>query len=381
MRLLFLSNGHGEDLIGSRLARELRRLLPAAGLSAFPLVGRGGAYEAAGITTLGSRRELPSGGLTLHTFGNLAADVRAGLLRTTGGQLRDLRRLEADAVIVTGDLWALSLSLLTGVRAERRYVLQPLVSLARPGPLTSPNRLFMERITLPERILQRRFTARVWTRDAATAARLRDAGVTQAAFSGSFLEPVTAPAAPEAVPGRPDVLLLPGSRSWARESLAVMLGVVPHLPGVRFRVAWAGGPLPEPSGWELVPGTPALLHRNGSRVELHAAAAFRDLLAEADAVFGTSGTALEEAAASGRPCLSFPLPGRHSAAFLRNQERILEGALHAGSAREPVRLAARLHSLLTDPALRANAARTGRRLAAEAGGIPRIASELAALLS
>src|SRR5690625_3408489 len=107
MRLLFLSNGHGEDLIGSRLATALRPELPGAQLTAFPLVGSGAAWEAAGISVAGARHELPSGGLTLHSFGNLVSDLRAGLLSSIAGQFRDLGRLRPDAVVVIGDVWAL----------------------------------------------------------------------------------------------------------------------------------------------------------------------------------------------------------------------------------------------------------------------------------
>lgn len=379
MRLLFLSNGHGEDLIGSRLALALRPLLPSAEITAFPVVGSGTAYEQAGFAVAGARRELPSGGLTLHSFHNLRRDLRAGLLGNSAGQLRDLRRFPADAVIVTGDLWALTLSLCVKVQPGRRFVLQPLVSLDDPVPLTGPNRLFMERITLPERLLQRRFTRRVWTRDAATAAELRRLGVSQAIFSGSFLEPV-APPAPGNAEAASRVLLLPGSRSWAEAALGLMLEAARLLPGVRFSVAWVAETLPAPDGWTVEEGREVLLRRDGVTVTLKRGA-FRELLGASDAVLGTSGTALEEAAASGRPCLTFALPGRHSEAFLKNQARILKGALHVAPDSGAGTLSSLLLQLLRDPALRLAAARAGERLAADAGGTARIAEEIAALLS
>ena len=45
MKVLVVSNGHGEDAIGARLARELRDLDARVELEAVPLVGRGLAYE------------------------------------------------------------------------------------------------------------------------------------------------------------------------------------------------------------------------------------------------------------------------------------------------------------------------------------------------
>ena len=60
-KLLLISNGHGEDLLGATLAE---RLLGISGLelTAFPLVGKGRAYTALGIPLVIPGREFPSGG-------------------------------------------------------------------------------------------------------------------------------------------------------------------------------------------------------------------------------------------------------------------------------------------------------------------------------
>src|SRR5690606_31286986 len=117
--------GHGEDVIGARLAGGLTRELPWLELEAFPGVGLGRAYEAAGLKLVGPRRALPSGGLTLHHARLLLADLSAGLLPLTFAQVRFLRRADPGAVLVVGDAYAQALAHLVG--APRR-VLQPLVS-------------------------------------------------------------------------------------------------------------------------------------------------------------------------------------------------------------------------------------------------------------
>lgn len=379
MRILVLSNGHGEDVIGSRLARHLQAEAPGLEITAHPLVGTGRAYRDAGITVQGPVRTLPAGGLTFHTAANFLADLRAGLLQLTFRQLRFLRWSDRpDAVIVVGDVWALALSLLSGLPPERRFALQTLVSVRQAtGPRPRFNRLLMERITPLEAWLQRRFTGRVWLRDAQTASALRSRGVSQAAYAGSLLFDEAPVRASE---DSRQVLLLPGSRQSASESLARMLPLTRELTDVTWKVAWAGAELPEPAGWQLVPGEPAVLKQGNSTVELHRNA-FEALLPQASLVVGTAGTALEMAAAAGLPVVTFALGEGHSAAFVANQQRLLAGALSVADSADVSVLAPLVDRLLTDSEARAKVARAGAEILGEPGGLPRIARETARLLS
>lgn len=381
MRLLFLSNGHGEDVIGSRLAGQLSELRPGDRMQAFPLVGNGAAWREKGISVLGEARDLPSGGLTFHSARNLLADVRAGLLPVTWRQLADLRKTSADAVVVTGDIWALTLSLLPEVPAQRRFVIQTLVSTRQQaGTLPAPQRLFMERITAPERLLQRRFARRVWLRDEETAAWLRERAVPQARYAGSLIHDRKPAGTRSAHPER--VLLLPGSRTWAQESLALLLPLAELLPEVSFRVAWSRHERPErlPAGWQLQGAGPGTLSKGTAAVEFHEHA-FERLLETADAAVGTAGTAAEQVAAAGLPMLSFELPARHTRGFLANQRRILGDALHVAESSESTVLARKLSGLLQDSELRQRASEAGSRLLGEPGGLRRIAAEIHELLS
>ena len=60
-RLLLLSNGHGEDLSGSLLAKALAHR--GHWVDALPLVERGQAYRDAGIDLIGGTQEFRTGGL------------------------------------------------------------------------------------------------------------------------------------------------------------------------------------------------------------------------------------------------------------------------------------------------------------------------------
>lgn len=92
LRLLALSNGHGEDAIAVRILRELQQQTSAPEIFALPLVGEGRAYAQLNIPVIASVRSMPSGGFIYMDSRQLARDVRGGLLQLTINQLKAVRR-------------------------------------------------------------------------------------------------------------------------------------------------------------------------------------------------------------------------------------------------------------------------------------------------
>jgi uncharacterized protein (TIGR03492 family) len=92
LRLLVLSNGHGEDVIAVRILQELQRQLNPPEIFALPLVGEGHAYQQLDIPLIGSVRTMPSGGFIYMDGRQLARDVRGGLLQLTLSQIKAVRR-------------------------------------------------------------------------------------------------------------------------------------------------------------------------------------------------------------------------------------------------------------------------------------------------
>ena len=361
---------------------------------------------------MGPRRALPSGGLLLHRLELLRADLKAGFLGVTARQLLELRRLETDTLVVVGDVYALLLSSL--VPTKRRFFVQTLVSAYHgaaaetgsdpPGwrffrGLGHPNRLFMERIQLPERALMRRLARHVYVRDAATAAFLRGKGLDNVSALGN-------PALDTAVGGvmlehrgASNVALLPGSRAYAPAALKTMLLALAQVPGATGLVAWAGETLPPPPApWSLVPQSlviqfaatqcPAIQssaqppHRGLTAVFTYGEQKvyvyeqrFADVLNTAHLVLGTSGTANEQAAALGKPVVAFPVPPFYTPAFLRNQRRLLGDALTV-SEPSPEAIAAALQALFEDDARRAHAGAAGRARLGRPGGTRAIVADL-----
>lgn len=383
--LLVVSNGHGEDVIATRIARST--LAACAGaepeLLAMPLVGLGSAYAAAGIALYGPRREMPSGGLTIHHPRLLLADLRAGILGLTLRQAAALRRSRPLAVLVVGDAYAHALAAL--VRAPRA-VYQPLVSVHQSvgAPGLSLRRLFMDRIRAPELLLMRG-AERLFARDEPTAEHLRTRGLPRATHLGNPMMDglVRAPSA-GALPSadRPArVALLPGSRSYRDRSLALMLAALDAWsgPALTAEVAWTEADPPEPpSGWIQSADGSWTGASSRARVRVRCGA-FEEVLAGADAVLGTSGTANEQAAGLGLPVVAFPVLPDYGEAFLAGQKRLLGDALEVVAA-DAAAIAAGLGRALTDPVRRREAAAMGPARMGGEGASERIGAALAAWL-
>lgn len=354
--LLLLSNGHGEDVVGARLARALVELRPDLELRALPTVGDGGAYAGGPARRIGPLRVLPAGGMTVRSAGALARDLRAGLLSATVAQARDLRAARTDLLVAVGDVWIEALGLLP--RARRRYAVQTLVSARMDdGRLALGLRAFRERFTPVERALLRAGYARCYPRDEASAAALRRRGVPHARFLGNPMMDGLDAAPLEGRPGR-RLLLLPGTRAHAGPALERMLAALERLPDVDAVVAWAGAGAPTPPpGWRAERDSEGgeRWHLDGRSVRW-VRGRFAEALAWAEAVVGTSGTAQEQAAGRGLPVVAFPCGAAYPRAFLAVQRRLLGEAL-----------------IVTDPAA-ASVADAVRRLLDDGGEIRRRAA-------
>ena len=432
LRLLIISNGHGEDVVGARLAEGLARTLPWLEIEAFPLVGLGSAYQEAGVAVSGPRKALPAAGLTLHHYKLFTADIAAGLLPLTFAQLRHLRRARPAAVLVVGDAYAQALAEL--VAAPRR-VLQPLVSIKQSYDLTGQrltstlwHRAFMERIRAPERWLMSR-ADKVYTRDSETAAWLRSRGIEQAVALGNpvmdGLDAAPLSILESAAEGTIVVAMLPGSRGYATRSLRLMaralmrLASSPHKGGaavkVRGLVAWAPTELPAAEdGWLSVeePATlataegaggagiagvagvagvaavwrPAPTKPNDGTVGernlvapdveiLFVRQQLAAVLASSEVVLGTAGTANEQAAGRGLPVISFAVEPEYGSAFLANQERLLGGAMRVVEA-EPAALAEAVMAAGPGSAHRRTAAVAGPQRMGPPGGTAALVADL-----
>ena len=391
MKILFISNGHGEDAIGARIALELRTLEPTWNLEALPIVGRGDAYERIGVRVIGPRWAMPSGGFTFTSLEWLLADWRSGMYAQTHAQHWAARNSSADVVIVVGDVYALWVTFSFASKNTKPlvYQVQPLVSRYYQDGLTPQtrasriSRVTVDSFTAPERWYMKR-VEKVFARDARTAEWLHELGVPQALFAGNVMMDLLTPEL-ELTPvldGRPVLALLPGTRTDYRFALPIMLETAGLLPEMQAFAAFPGNRslLELPTGWSWIAPTAletavsadlTALHSSGARVPV-LRGAFAALLHRAAIALGTAGTGNEQAVGLGVPVVGFATRGpQFTHSFAQAQRRLLGAGLRLESP-DPMRLAAMVRLGVTDPAWRSATRAAGLERMGTAGAARRV---------
>ena len=370
-RVLFVSNGHGESAIAERIARE------TASLASIPLeldhLALVGEPSSATLVAVGPRRTMPSGGLV--AMGNLRAlarDVAAGFASLLFAQLRFLRRdgRRYDCVVAVGDVYALMLAKMTG---------RPAVAVG------TAKSVFVAPYGRFERMMLAR-AARVFVRDAATAADLRAHGVAAESPGNVIVELADDPnGSVVATIGSPVIAVLPGSREAAyddavrlcavirelgkKNSSAALLSIAASLDAERFAAALAS------DGWtiEKQNDTSSPFRARAGDAELIAwTGGLGAILAVARIALGLAGTANEQAAAAGVPVVVLDLGDR----WYRMRQRRLLGAALTVVPVQPARGAAALAELLSDEARLERMRAAGRERMGARGGARAIAAAI-----
>ena len=122
MKLLILSNGHGEDAIAARIAEQLQLTPNPPELAILPLVGEGHAYRGLNIPLIGRVKKMPSGGFVYMDSRELWRDLQGGLLQLTLAQFQSIRQWgqEGGKILAVGDILPLIFAWMSG--AEYAFV-------------------------------------------------------------------------------------------------------------------------------------------------------------------------------------------------------------------------------------------------------------------
>ena len=328
--VLLLSNGHGEDLSGARIAQAL--MAQGLAVEALPLVGHGRPYRQAGVPVIGRTRECSTGGLGYTSVQSQLREIREGqwtyLVARLLWLLRQRRRYAL--VVAVGDVLPV-----LGAWWSRRPAVVYLVAYSSH---------YEGRLRLPwpcGGLLRCRRLVRIWSRDPLTAADLsRQLGRTVAFVGNPFMDGLPRQGS-EALgtDGRPSqsLALLPGSRlPEAAQNLGLMLQVLAQLPlalqqssRLRLRAALISGLTAEvigqlagTLGWQL-DRHQGLLRRGELELEL-GWGQFEAILGSADLVLASAGTAAEQAVGLGKPVLQVCGSGpQFTPAFAEAQRRLL----------------------------------------------------------
>jgi uncharacterized protein (TIGR03492 family) len=295
-KVLLVSNGHAEDLAAATIGAELTGLE----LKALPLVGLGKAYDNRGITNLGLKKTVPSGGFAKEGLWYFLQDLRAGLVWLTLKQIGILRResRDADLVVAVGDAYAVGFC---GLFARR-----PLIFV------DGPKSVKIEGYYPLELWLMKRYCRQIIVQDQETADYLRQQEL-PASFLGSWvMDYVPATGACFDLPLNATIIgILPGTRGEAYANLGLILEVLEELYRQDRSVTGLIASTLDPDqikvlGWALADNR--LTAKSGATALL-VEGKFADVCLCSKLIIGLAGIANEQAVALGKPVVCFPGSG------------------------------------------------------------------------
>ena len=327
MKVLFLSNGHGEDLNASLILAALRSLQPSLQIGAMPLVGMGNAYRRLQVDIIGPTQNLPSGGIIYLNPWNWVKDITSGLIGLTLQQIKAVFRekTNCDLLIAVGDIVPIAIAYLTG---------RPFVAF-----IVSTSSYYEGKLRLPwitEFCLRSPRCQRVFTRDEFTAEDLQQKSLKKAIFAGYPIMDVLQSSHYdlELEPNLPMIALLPGSRlPEAIHNLQLQLqacGAIALERPMQFRAALVPSiteedlqVLAKTMGWHYH-GSGKLVNPVQNFRVICYWDAFADILQQCDLAIGMAGTAVEQAVGLGKPVVQIPGAGpQFTYAFAEAQMRLL----------------------------------------------------------
>ena len=393
MKLLVLSNGHGEDLIATRIIERLLQDIAELEITALPIVGQGYAYQNLNIPLAGRVQQMPSGGFIYKGGNPLWQDLRGGLIQLTLEQICLVRQWgkTGGKILAVGDLVPLLYAWLSkadyafvGTAKSEYYLRDEFGWLSQTSWL---ERKF-DSVYLPwERWLMSRDRCRgVFPRDSLTTEILQQRAIPAYDLGNPMMDDLTTKSkAREA--GKLDILLLPGSRmpeairNWQQILMAVW-SVNKTLSQVQlnFNAAIANALdltaftlSAVTQGWQITSRQKktVILGQNERTLTLtqeHNSEFFK----QADVAIAMAGTATEQFVGLGKPVVIFPGQGpQFTYAFAEAQARLLGcGILMVEN---PGQVGKAIAKVIDDEQLLKEIVINGKRRMGEAGAAQRIA--------
>ena len=418
MRLLCLSNGHGEDTIALQILKALRQLPNAPTIEVLPIVGEGHAYQKQDFSIIGTVKSMPSGGFIYMDRKQLANDLQGGLLTLTLDQLKTVRQWSKDCkynaepaiVLAVGDIVPLLFAWQSGLNysfigtAKSEYYLRDETGW-HPRQSWWDDRL--ARLTggvyLPwERWLMSRPNCKaIFPRDRITTQTLTTFGLSAYDFGNPMMDleaqPIVADPSKslsESLSRSLTILLLPGSRApEAYRNWDVILSGLQNLAEqfdnrrIEFLTALSGdldrtiihNALIQ-NNWKQTNSTDQYSRPDRPYVLTLGMAKFSEYAHAADLAIAMAGTATEQFIGLGKPAITLPGQGpQFTPAFAEAQTRLLGRSIIY--VKEMNQLASTLRQLIQDSEQLTAIAHNGLQRMGKCGAADRIAHKLVQILS
>ena len=392
MKLLVLSNGHGEDAIAIRIIERLLEDTPNLDIAALPIVGQGYAYKKLDIPLAGRVQQMPSGGFIYKGGNPLWQDLRDGLVRLTLEQVKIVRQWgkTGGKVLAVGDI----VPLLYAWRSKADYAF---VGTAKSdyylrdefGWLTQTSSLErkLDSVYMPwERWLMSSDRCKaIFPRDSLTTEILQRWEIPAYDLGNPMMDGMTTKTTAREK-DRLEILLLPGSRmpeavhNW-QQILSGVWWTIKALPQMQleFKAAIAPGLDLKPfvvhavtQGWHVTSRQPETIVLNNTRTLTLTREHNHDFFHRADLAIAMAGTATEQFVGLGKPVIIFPGIGpQFTAAFAEAQSRLL--GCSVVMIENPAKAGTAIAELIKDERLLEQIAINGKRRMGEAGAAKRIA--------
>jgi len=392
MKLLVLSNGHGEDAIAIRIIERLLKNISNVEIAALPIVGQGYAYKDLNIPLVGRVQQMPSGGFIYKGGNPLWQDLRGGLVKLTLEQLGLIRQWgkTGGQILAVGDIvpllyaWRSKANYAFVGTAKSEYYLQDEFGWL---PQTSAIERKFDSVYLPwERWLMSRSRCKaVFPRDSLTAEVLQKWNIPVYDLGNPMMDGITTKATPRANE-RLNILLLPGSRmpeaihNWQQILLGVWW-VIKALPKqLSFEAAIAPGLDLKPfivhavtQGWNVISRQPeTIVLAENDRTLTLTQEHNRQFYHQTDVAIAMAGTATEQFVGLGKPVVIFPGIGpQFTPAFAEAQSRLLGCSILM--VENPTQTGTAIAQVIEDEELLEQIRNNGKRRMGEAGAAQRIA--------
>jgi uncharacterized protein (TIGR03492 family) len=368
MKLLCISNGHGEDAIALPVLQELQKLAPTIEIVTLPIVGVGKAYSSNDFEIAGNVQTLPSGGFLNKDNRQLVRDLRGGLAGLTIDQIQTARNWgkSEGKILAVGDIVPLLFAWLSGAdyafigTAKSEYYIrdsqgQILVSQRDSIEVKTGSYYFpWERW-----LLSRSRCKAVFPRDKLTADNLRQHQIAAFDLGNPMMDGVAPdlnlpifyqPQSAQRELSRPlAVTLLPGSRppeaysNWTQILIAVnslipvfkqreiicLAAITPTLDldilqGSLSELGWLKVNNPDRDLTNLLVDEKAIYYQRENASIVISTQAYRQCMQAGDCAIAMAGTATEQFIGLGKPAFIIPGAGpQFTPAFAEAQTRLL----------------------------------------------------------